>query len=364
MPVDIVVPNLGLTVTEAVLVEWHRQVGEIVRAGEPLLTIETDKAAQEVEAPVSGTLTAILAEAGATVPLGQVVAQIGEAAEARARHAATPRARRIAREHGIDLARVTPADGRRIRACDVVPPSRSCPDEAEKGERGTPGESARFRRLTAQRTAESFRDIPHIYLERQVRADRLLAVRAEIVAEAETRHGVRITLTDFLLCAYARALAQTPALNARWEDGQPIPQRSVDLGLAIETPQGLAAPVLRGGERLSLVEWAQARAALVERARTDRLRPDELSGGSATLSNLGARGVDRFQAILVPGQASILAVGALQPRPFVVDNQLLACPTLFLTLSVDHRIADGADAAGLLERLADRLEKPASLCLP
>jgi pyruvate dehydrogenase E2 component (dihydrolipoamide acetyltransferase) len=414
MIVDVEVPNQGLTITEATLIQWHRQPGETIQKGDILFEIETDKAVQEIEAPADGTVLALLAQEGEVVPLGRVVAQIGTEASDRAAASAngagptaaqspvavaavtfasaspvvtsrvrgegvvvSPRARRTAARLGVDMAAVNPtgAHGRHIREKDVLraaqeqatapllvsapaPSSISVPTPS----RTTPILPGRFRQITARRTAESFRDTPHFYLTREVQADRFVVVREEMVTAVEAQTGVRISVTDLLLKALVLALRAFPTLNAQWSEAGIFSLQDVDIGLAVETPEGLIVPVLRAVDTLSLVALARSRQALVQRAREGKCRPEDLTGGSFTLSNLGTYGVDQFEAIIIPPQSGILAVGAIKSRPFVVEETLTVSKTLFLTLSADHRVVDGAEAARFLDHLTQLIERPLLLC--
>lgn len=431
MIVDVVMPQQGLTITEATLIRWAKQPGDPVRADELLFEVETDKAVVEVESPADGRLLACVAAEGDVVPFGQVVAKIGTEATDTAEDAApsqdaapgeaaaprgvteevteppiltpqesqvlhngqvpqgqepvavlpvaSPRAKRAAAQMGVDLLLVqaTGRRGKHIRERDVLlAAEQNALQSAERTgaqEAILPRETLplplrevmplpRLRRITAQRTAASFRDVPHFYLTREISAARLLQFRAEIVGEVETQTGVRLTVTDFLLRALAAALMAFPAVNAQWSGEGVAPLGAVDVGLAVDTPDGLLVPVIRGADALSLTGIALRRAELVERARGGRSRPEDLDGGSFTLSNLGAFGVDQLDAIINSPQSGILSAGAIKPRPYVVDGVLAAVNTLILTVSMDHRVVDGAEAAGFLSRVADLLENPALLC--
>jgi len=309
--------------------------------------------------------------------------QIAAIAES-ARPVASPRAKRAAEKLGVDLLLVqaTGRRGKHIRERDVLLAAEHKPtQQAALPESGlsqwqtvpfTPPTSAgvgtgasplsRLRRITAQRTAASFRDVPHFYLSREISAERLLAFRAEIVNDIEKHTGVRITATDLLLRALAAALQATPAVNAQWNNDNITPLSSIDVGLAVDTPEGLIVPMIRAADTLSLAGIARRRTELVERARNGQSRPEDLTGGSFTLSNLGAGGVDQFDAIINTPQSGILSAGSIKPRPYVVDGALAAVNTLHLTVSIDHRVVDGAEAARFLSRIADYLENPILLC--
>lgn len=372
MIVDVEVPNQGLTITEAKLLRWLKQLGDRVEKGEALFEIETDKAVQIVESPEAGSLLLQLAKEGDMVPLGRVVAKLGteasdsvpaqrdtatpavppmaRGAEAprqatafspapRGKVQASPRAKRAAKRLGIDLSGVeaTGARGRHIRERDVL------------GAAEARAPSSRIRRITAERTAASFREAPHFYLTREASAAGLMRAKEKLD---------RVTITDLLVKALALSLRDFPALNARWKDDQVVPLSRIDIGVAVETPAGLVVPVVRGADKLAIQEIAKTLGELIERARGGRSRPEDLAGGSFTLTNLGMLGVDQFQAVINPPQSGILAAGAIKERPFVVGGILLAHETILLTLSLDHRIVDGAEGARFLGGLVDRIEDP------
>ncbi len=398
MIVDVEVPNQGLTITEATLLLWLKQPGDAVVKGDILFEIETDKATQEIESPISGTLLQVLAQAGDVVPLGQIVAKIGTeagdevgAGEARddsrdesdirnardrgesaapnvvveqakdiegGRRMVSPRARRAARRLGVDLTSVQPtgAHGRHVRERDVLLAAE------ENAGASAARVSGRYRAKTAEQTALSFRDTPHFYLTREVRADRLAALRADMVRDTEAETGVRISITDFLLKALALALRAFPSVNSQRRNDTVALLSAVNIGLAVDTAEGLAAPILQSVDTQSLTAIARARIEAARRAAEGTLRNSDIVGGSFTLTNLGPLGVDQFDAIIVPPQSGILAAGAIKMRPHVIDGEVRACNTLFLTLAMDHRVVDGAEAARFLDFLANLIEKPTLLC--
>ncbi|MCZ7571640.1 MAG: 2-oxo acid dehydrogenase subunit E2 [Ardenticatenaceae bacterium] len=422
MAVEVYMPQLGLTMTEGTIVRWLKQPGDQVRQGEPLIEVQTDKVTMEVEASASGVLTEILLGPNETAPIGAVIGYIGPAEAPHPRRIiATPRARRRARELGIDLSTVEgTAEGGRIVEADVrfaaahhprrdapvgrlprhpppasratghpvarrlaaelgvapdsiagsgpggrvtredvrraaVPPSPPAPPPDEGVEPLTGA-----RRLTAERMAHSFSTVPHFYLSSEVDATRLLEMLERLRAQGREPDGVRLTITDLLLKMVARALADSPAVNAAWDDGRGGVRRltGVHIGLATATERGLFVPVIRDADRRTLPEVAADRHRLAEAARAGRLSPDDLQGASFTLTNLGMYRVDFFQAIINPPQAAILAAGRIAERPAVVAGQVVPRPTLFLTLSADHRVLDGADAARFLDRVAALIEEP------
>ena len=395
---DVLMPRLSDTMEEGVLSQWVKHEGDQVRKGDVLAVIETDKAAMEMEAYDEGVLTRILVAEGASVPIGTPIAVIGGkgAAEAAApspapaqdhpervvvpplapaplpgtpptiRAAASPLARKLAREHGVDLAVVSGSGpGGRIVRADIEQAAR-----ARDGARQAPQAPAAdaeeiplttVRRLTAQRLAASAREAPHFYLTVVADAGNLLAFRAQ----ANGRRGadVKITVTDLLIRACATALTAHPEVNASWDETRILRYRHVSIGIAVATSDGLIVPVVRDAGRKTLTEIAREARDLTTRARARKLTPDELAGGTFTISNLGMYGIRQFTAVINPPQAAILAVGEAVRQPVVRDDQVAIATTMTLTLSIDHRAVDGATGAGFLTRLRELIEEPLDIVL-
>jgi len=408
-------PRLGQGMESGVVVKWLKAEGDRVEKGEPLYEVETDKATQEVEAEASGVLLKILVESG-EVPVGQVVAVIGEAGEtfevaapaaAEAPSApaaaetvveepeieenepvatpvstesavngdgdrvkASPLARRIARERGVDLASLTGTgpDGR-IVAEDVERPAKAAPGAAVAPEpkvaapaapvaASGDGESvplSTIRKTIARRLTAAW-EVPVFVLT--VSVD-MTPANGLIERARELNPDVRITVTDLLAKVCAQALMRHPDVNVQFTDDAILRLPSAHIGIAAAAPQGLVVPVIRSVERLSLSETAQHRAEVIGRARDNKLQQSDLEGGTFTISNLGMFGVEQFVAILNPPQAAILAVGATEDRAVVVDGEIVARPMMTISLTVDHRAVDGAPAADFLRTVKTFLEEPA-----
>jgi pyruvate dehydrogenase E2 component (dihydrolipoamide acetyltransferase) len=394
MPTDVIMPALGMAQDTGKLLRWLKAEGDQVQKGEALMEIETDKVTVEVEAPADGTLAAFGAAEGEDVPVGNRVAVIlapnesvshepepaapaAEAAEveasarvavspdrerapeaakpARARRPlASPKARRLAADHGIDVAALAGSgpNGAVVAADVEAARDGAAPPPAEELAAGPV-----WQRM-AERVAESWRTAPHFFLARDVDASRLESWRAA----ARARPGYeRVTHTDLLVRVAAEALSRHPRVNASWRDGSIVAAAAANVGIAVATDDALVVPVIHGAERLTLREVAERRAALVESARAGTLRPDDVSGGTFTVSNLGMYGVDAFLAVLNPPQAAILAVGRIADRIVPVDGDPVVRPYLTLSVSFDHRVVDGARGAQFLDTLASLLEEPAGL---
>ncbi len=386
---DVLMPRLSDTMTEGIVGQWLKHEGDVVQRGDALAEIETDKATMELEAYDSGVLARIIAPAGSTVPIGQPIAVIDDQAApgvtkpaggqavstaapapaptAAAPVRATPLVRSLAREHGIDLAAVTGTgpNGRIVRA-DIEAVIGQRPDAAEpvvsavRPATGGEGEEhvalSSIHRITAQRLTESAA-APHFSLTSVADAGVLQKLRAEFNAEFFDT-GPKLSVTDLLIRACALTLRTHRGVNSSWGGDHLIRRSHVNIGCAVATDSGLLVPVIRDADRKSLTEIAVEAHALVGRARAGKLTPDELAGGTFTISNLGMYGVDHFTAVINPPEAAILAVGAVQEEAVVRDGQLTAATRMKLTLSIDHRVLDGATAAAFLRDLVHLLEHP------
>jgi pyruvate dehydrogenase E2 component (dihydrolipoamide acetyltransferase) len=383
---SVILPKLGLTMDEGQLVAWLKKEGDRIEAGEILFEVETDKATMEVESPVAGYVRKLLAVAGETVPVTQVIALISDTADEPvavpsaqvaperpaaveapvpppvalraedARVVASPAARKRAQELGVDLARISPAKGARISVEDVeaahavqgstVAPVASGAESVAVGATPVRAPLSRMRRAIAERMTASFRDVPQFSVSRDV----------DMTAAGAARTAAGVSHADVLIWAVARTLADHPRLTMRYDPEGLIPADGIHLGIAVALDDGLLVPVLRDVEAKELGVISGERAKLQEGARAGKLPVEALVGAVFTLSNLGQQGVDRFTAIVNPPEAAILAVGRIRDLVVARDGAVVIAPVVTLTLSVDHRVADGAQAAAFLADLAARLE--------
>jgi pyruvate dehydrogenase E2 component (dihydrolipoamide acetyltransferase) len=358
MATEVKLPRLGQGMETGTILRWIRSEGDHVEQGEPLYELDTDKVTQEVEADVSGFLLQVVVPAG-EVEVGRTVAYIGregESAPAGRSASASPRARRLARELGLDLAAVTGSGpGARIVAGDVQRASATAERPAAPA---IAAEEARplttVRRTIARRLTEAWQ-APAFQLSRSVDMTRSQALR---VRRRELEPGVHLTLTDVLTKFCAVALVRHPEVNVQYADDALLFQHSANIGIAVAAPAGLVVPVVKRAEHMSLDEIAVVRAGLVERARAGGLEQDDLEGGTFTISNLGMFGVEQFIAVLNPPQAAILAVGATEDKVVARNGVPVVRPTMTMTLTVDHRAIDGAAAAGYLQTVTRLLEEP------
>lgn len=392
---DLVMPKLGLTMTEGVLAEWHVKPGDRVRPGQVIFVVETDKIANEIEAPGEGEIVEILVDSGATVPVGTPLARWtgrggldGEAARAAGpaaavpapeprpepvtarpaaaatggRVKATPLARRIARQRGIDIAAVAGSGpGGRIKAADVeaalAGAREAVPPELAPAHAQTVALSSKHLAM-ARRVTAAKREVPHFYLVRRAEVSALVALRAAMNAAG----GPKLTLTHFLLKAVGRALLACPEASRIWADEALLALGATDVGMVVDTPDGLFIPVLRDAGRLPMDRLALAAGALIERAKAGTLRREDLEGGAVSVSNLGMAGVESVAPIISPPQSAILGVGAVSEtfRPDAAGQPVLR-RELVLTLACDHRVHNGMSAARFLETIVHGLETPHGL---
>ena len=403
MSYNVVMPQLGMTMTEGSVLRWLKGPGDRVEKGEPLFEVQTDKVEMEVEAPCSGVLSEILAPVEQVIPVGSPVAiiadtdgnadvqrsssqpaaapapaavpqtdvQSGPVPQRRPEPAASsgagedrrisPRARRLAAERGVSLAelttwknkgRIVEADVRSYaaRQLTVTAPASSRP-------------SASVRQAIAQRMTESFRDVPHFYLSALVDASELSKLRAQLLPVVLEQTGARLSYLDLIIRASALALVRCPDVNAFWDGDKAIRRGEIHVAFAAQFGDRLLTPVVRDVAALSIPDLARTRTGLVEKGRSARLSAGDVEDATFTVSNLGPFGVDQFQAIIVPPQSAILAVGRIAPRATAVDGRLGIRDTVWLTLSVDHRILDGAVAARFLSELVSLIESPYRLLM-
>jgi pyruvate dehydrogenase E2 component (dihydrolipoyllysine-residue acetyltransferase) len=408
---EIKLPRLGQGMESGTIVKWLKSEGERVEKGEPLYELDTDKVTQEVEADASGVLLQIAVQEG-EVPVGRTIAVIGEEGEevpasmnggeepppgsaesdvqtveapsqAPAREPereavrekptetevvvqrdggrvkASPLARRIARERGIDLSSVagTGPEGR-IVAEDVeraqagaAPPLAPAAAPAPAGEVER-RELTSVRKTIARRLTEAWQ-IPVFQLQTSVDM-----TRANALVERLRDGGTKATVTDVLTKVCADALMRHREVNAQWTDDAILLFPTANIGIAVAAPQGLVVPVIHGAERLRLAEISAARADVVGRAREGKLAREDLENGTFTISNLGMFRVEQFTAVLNPPQAAIVAVGATEEKPVAVDGEVVVRPMLTLTATFDHRAVDGAPAANFLQTAKVLLEEP------
>jgi pyruvate dehydrogenase E2 component (dihydrolipoamide acetyltransferase) len=386
-------PKLGMKMKSGRVKRWLVAEGGAVEKGQQLFELTTDKVNAVIEAPASGVLGRVVAAPGADLPVGSLLALVGQpgdsfppaeelreapaaadAAPAPAASAApatpaagpappaaeaggataSPAARRLARELGVDIARVPPAaPGKRVTTDDVEAYA-AAGREAE----AVPGERVPFegiRRVVADHLWASLQGTAQVTITREAEASGLVDRRARLEAGFEEASGARLSYTDLLIHETAQLLLEFPRLNAYLDGESIVVPDAVHMGFAVALEDGLIVPVIRDAHRKPLVEIALERIALADRAVAGAIELDEIEGGTFTITNLGAFGADAFTPIVNPPQCAILGVGRIAERPWVVEGELSVRPTVWLSITFDHRLVDGAPAARFLEALAARL---------
>tara|TARA_B100000767_G_scaffold275642_1_gene313954 strand:- start:7328 stop:8587 length:1260 start_codon:yes stop_codon:yes gene_type:complete len=417
MALEILMPALSPTMEEGTLAKWLVSEGDVVQSGDLLAEIETDKATMEFEAVDEGIIGKLLvAEGTANVKVNSAIAILleeGDATDATVapsapavvaadvmaasavqasapaapvaasgtRIFASPLARRIAADNGLDLTAITGSGpkGRIVKAdlsTAVAPAAAAAPVSAVtmpasanaaaveaiyqgRGFKTVPLDG--MRKMIASRLTEAKQTIPHFYLRRDIRLDKLLRVRGEINKGLEAR-GVKTSMNDFIIKACALGLQKVPTANAVWAGDRVLQMEASDISVAVAIEGGLFTPVLQDAEAKPLSQLAVEMKDLAARARNRKLAPHEYQGGSFSISNLGMMGIDNFDAVINPPQGAILAVGAGKKRPVVLDDGSLSVATVMsVTMSVDHRVIDGALGAELLNEIVNYLENPLSM---
>jgi pyruvate dehydrogenase E2 component (dihydrolipoamide acetyltransferase) len=396
MAISVVMPALEMAQENGKLLAWRKKEGERVTKGEPLLEIETDKAVVEVEAPGDGILMGITADVGAVIPVGATiawlvapgerppaksaaaaapaarrvsasVAQASAAAPAAAKlvvatQQASPKARRLAKELGVEIGKIrgTGPDG--VITAEDVQAFADAKGATEVLAAPVQVEAlSAVARLMAERMTQSWTSVPHFFLVRDMDAGALVEAQKRISAEMQKTQGAAATVTDLLIMLVARVVAKHPRMNSSWT-GQGIRTNpDVNISVAMAVKDGVVSAVIHKADALRLSEISSRRRELTERARTGRLRPADIAGGTFTISNLGMYKVDAFNAIIAPPQAAILAVGSISERVVPVGGKPGIRPMMTMTLSSDHRVVDGARAAEFLSDLADAIREPEKL---
>ena len=401
MAISVVMPALEMAQETGKLLSWRKKEGDAVKKGEPLLEIETDKAVVEIEAPGDGILADVTAHEGAVIPVGETIAwlvAVGEkppaqkavaAPSARATSAPSssersvsaaktpasgntgsniaiqisPKARRLAKELGVDTSALkgTGPDGtvtaEDVQAAANAVESPVASDSAAGNSQSEP--LSQIARLMAERTTQSWTTVPHFFLTRDVDCTELLAAHKRLKPAKKSADAAGVSISDLLVALVARALVKHPAMNATWS-GQAVRHNDqINISLAMAVKDGVVSAVIRQANTARLSDISAQRRELTERARANRLRPADISGGTFTISNLGMYKVDTLVAIITPPQAAVLAVGAISDRVVAQDGKPAVRPIMTMTLSSDHRVVDGARAAEFLSTLADAIQNPA-----
>jgi pyruvate dehydrogenase E2 component (dihydrolipoamide acetyltransferase) len=412
MAISVVMPALEMAQETGKLVSWKKKEGDAVKKGDLLLEVETDKAVVEIEAAGDGILGGVTAQAGAVVPVGQTIAWLlkpgekppvstapvqtgrtGAAALQQPVAAAesvagpqgdplavavanniriSPKARRLAKEHGVDITKIKgTGPGGEIVAEDVLAaegraaapaPAPAAPRAVAPAAPAAPAELGALSsigRIMAERTTQSWTTAPHFFVSREVDCTELVAARKRFGPDVERARGVKLTYTDLMTAIIAQALRKHPRMNASWTGDAIKANADVNVGLAMAVTDAVVVGVIPKADGLSLGDIAARRRELTERAHANKLQPADITGATFTISNLGMYHVDSFTAIIVPPQAGILAVGAMKDRLVPVMGGIATKPIMTITLSCDHRVLDGARGAAFMHDVVEAMQNPA-----
>ncbi|MEM0361866.1 MAG: dihydrolipoamide acetyltransferase family protein [Sulfolobales archaeon] len=393
MVVEVKIPKLGLTMTKGTIKKWLKREGEAVSKGEPLLIIETEKITSTVEAPASGHLLRILAQVGATLPVGAVIAYIGEPGEPLpeavptitppapskpverppevvptlpaqpTRVRATPRAKSIAEKEGVDLTLVKGSGpGGLIVEEDVLKYLQEVRGRTKSGLRVREVIPLTSLRSTiAERMCESLRTMAQVTIVREEVVDNIVKIRSELQPVIERDTGLRLTYTPILIKLVAEAIRKFPIINSTLEDNSIKVIDEVNIGFAVAVDHGLVVPVVKEADKKKLKDIVVICNELARKAREGSLTLEDVSGGTFTITNLGMYGVDAFTPIINPPQIAILGVGRFTPKPVVVGDRVVIANTCVFSLTFDHRVIDGHTAAQFLNELVGLISDEARL---
>jgi pyruvate dehydrogenase E2 component (dihydrolipoamide acetyltransferase) len=382
MAIELKMPALSPTMEEGTLAKWTVKVGDTVKSGDLLAEIETDKATMEFEAVDEGIVSEILVAEGTDgVKVGTVIALIsGDGEEAVPAAKPSPLAKRLAEQKGVDLSTITgTGPGGRIVKADIggaaggsapapkavaaAPAPVAAPVAAAPISTDIPHEVIKLsnmRKTIARRLTESKQQVPHIYLTVDIRLDALLKLRGELNTALEAR-GIKLSVNDMLIKALAAALIEVPACNVSFAGDTLIQYTRADISVAVSIDGGLITPIVADAANKSMSAISSEMKSLADKAKAGKLQPHEFQGGTASLSNMGMFGIKQFEAVINPPQAMIMAIGAGEKRPYVVDDALAIATVMSATGSFDHRAIDGSDGAKLMAAFKRLCEMPLGL---
>lgn len=407
MAKEVFMPKLGMTMETGTIMKWLVEEGEPVDAGDIILEVMTNKINIEVEAYETGTMLKILYEEGEEVPVNQVIAYIGakgekidESSPSKQEQApssameednlqkseiakqeqksekprATPSARKLAREHDLSLLGIhgTGPKGR-IHRKDVethlqavsasIEPKEDHISKKEAATDTKPIKVAGMRKVIGNRMQQSFSEAPHVTLHSEVDMSEAIRLRQQLLPIIEQKTGLRLSYTEIILKAVGVTLRDHPMLNATLIKNEIHLHSQIDIGLAVSHPNGLLVPVIREVDKLGMAELTEQSKNAARAAREGKLSPNQLQGGTFTVSNLGMYRVDEFTPIINLPETAILGVGQIKERPIGVNGEIVLRPMMSLSLSFDHRTIDGAPAAAFLTQLVETLEQPSHLLI-
>lgn len=401
MATAVFMPKLSMTMETGTVIQWFKQEGDLIREGDVLLEVLTDKINIEVESYTTGTLLKIYYGADQVVPVNQVIGYVGEASEnvpdappplepsagqeeaedpdnqpskeetqagesLNQKIRATPVARRMARENGIDLGqvhgsgpngRVQKADIEHALSANVAKPASTRSESVTS----LPGQQVKvegMRKVIAERMAASAYTAPHVTLSTEADMSQVIEVRSTLLPTIEKLTGHRLSYTEIIIKAVATALARHPKVNASLKGDVIQLHETINIGVAVAVTDGLLVPVIKQADQKGLAHLTTETKRLAGLARDGRLLPDDMRGGTFTISNLGMYAIDVFTPIINQPESAILGVGRIHEKPVGVNGQIVLRPMMSLSLSFDHRVMDGAPAAAFLQEIKELLESP------
>lgn len=403
MAYQVKMPKFGETMTEGVICAWYKKDGEEVKKGDLLFQIETDKSTLDVESEYEGILLKIIMVENETVPIGEVVAIIGEEGETitdlgeketdykdvaeeskqedkiqaeevnggiigteTGKVKASPAARKLAGDHGLELSEINPRGKDIINIADVKAyidnnkslvstiGTKELISDPDLGSETEQIPLTGMRKVIADRMSRSYREAPHVTLTTKVDMSRIVELRKTLWTKLEEH----ITYTDIITLFTARALREYPDINCHLRDEKLVIYKRVNMGIAVDLGKGLIVPVIRNADRLNIQEIALYRERIVKKAREGQLKPDETTGGTFTITNLGNYDIDIFTPIINPPEVAILGIGKIRKEPVVIEEKIEFRPVMWVSLSFDHRAVDGALAARFLKRIKELFEEP------
>ncbi|UYO36077.1 2-oxo acid dehydrogenase subunit E2 [Bacillus zhangzhouensis] len=376
MAIEVVMPKLGMSMKEGTVSVWNKEVGETVNKGESIASINSEKIEMEIESPAEGTILDIKVPEGEGVPPGTVICYIGEGNEQveekkernveskrkKERKNISPVARKIANNANLDInTLVGTGPGGRITKEDVL---HALPEQTEKKQKETGPQPVNMMRKTiASRMMESLQTSAQLTITMKADVTKLSNLQHQLNETSIARYETKLTITDFVAKAVVLSLLEHPVMNSQYQNGHVEAFEEVHLGIAAALDNGLAVPVIRNAERLTLIELAKSMKLYGKKAREGKLLHEDIKGSTFTITNLGAYGVEHFTPILNPPEAGILGIGTMYETPVYQGDELCKGTLLPLSLTFDHRVLDGAPASAFLSTVKAHLEEPISILL-
>lgn len=378
MAIELKIPSAGESVSEVEIGNWLKQKGDAVQRDEPLVVLESDKASMELPAPAAGTITEVLKKTGDTATVGEVIAYLEpgqakpEAPPAKTEPRVMPAAAREITQRGLSAKEIKPTGpGGRVLKEDVLRDARAIKSEGhlsreprrQDGQREEVVPMTKLRRTIAERLVQAQKQAALLTTFNEIDMSAVMTLRKQFGEAFQQKFGIKLGIMSFFVKAAIEALKEFPAVNAELRDTNIVYHHHYDIGIAVATDRGLVVPVLRNAERLSFSEAEKGISDFATRARESKLLPDELQGGTFTISNGGVYGSLLSTPIVNPPQSGVLGMHAIQERPVAREGAVVICPMMYVALSYDHRLIDGREAVSFLKKIKDIIESPARMLI-